>query len=345
MTRFTSGDVRFPGHQRRRQDHRLRARLRHLEARPRQPAGQADPARDRRRNPGDPDRVQGVQLDRRRLRPRPRRQADRPRPCTASSSRPRPTKASSASSPKAPPATWMSSIPPTASRSPSSPTRAAARRSTSIAADGAGPARKVTDLDTLKTVVRLVARQQVDRFRDLRPQALHDRRRRQEPEGAGFLQLRRDRQSGLVAGRQADRLFQDRRLPFQRRLPDPQSRAARRRRSRSTRRARPIPASRPTAPRSTSSAARETSSGEARPSSQLFCVPLEKLTKDPDEPDQRPDGSAAEPGPETRRAIDGPGGHAQDARRSTGPGSKRRTRQVTRTGRSSATSRPTTARP
>ena len=60
-----------------------------------------------------------------------------------------------------------------------------------IAADGAGPARKVTDLDSLKTSLVLVARQQVDRVRDLRPQALHDRRRRQEPEGAGFLQLRR----------------------------------------------------------------------------------------------------------------------------------------------------------
>ena len=45
----------------------------------------------------------------------------------------------------------MSCTLPTASRLPSSPTRAAARRSTSIAADGAGPARKVTDLDDLKT--------------------------------------------------------------------------------------------------------------------------------------------------------------------------------------------------
>ena len=53
VTDFTSGDVRFPGDQRRRQDDRLRARFRHLEARPRQPGGQADPARDRRRDPGD----------------------------------------------------------------------------------------------------------------------------------------------------------------------------------------------------------------------------------------------------------------------------------------------------
>ena len=37
-------------------------------------------------------------------------------------------------------------------------------------------------------------------------------------------------------------------------------------------------------------------------------------TRDPDEADQRPDGSPAEAGPETRRRGDGgPGGHAQDA--------------------------------
>ena len=58
-----------------------------------------------------------------------------------------------------------------------------------IAADGAGPARKVTDLDDLKTSARLVARQQDDRLCDFRPQAAYDRRRRQEPEGAGFFQL------------------------------------------------------------------------------------------------------------------------------------------------------------
>ena len=57
----------FPRNQRRRQNDRLRARLRHLEARRRQPGGQADSARDRRRNPGDSDRIQGLQFDRRRL--------------------------------------------------------------------------------------------------------------------------------------------------------------------------------------------------------------------------------------------------------------------------------------
>ena len=72
------------------------------------------------------------------------------------------------------------------------------------------------------------------------------------------------------------------------------------------------------------------SGGEARPSSQLFCVPLEKLTKDPDEPEQRPDGSASEPGQEMRRG-------AMTARPLTPKtpnidwaGLKRRTRQVTR---------------
>ena len=47
----------IPGYKRRRQDDRLRARLRHLEARHRQPASQAASARNRRRNPADSDRV------------------------------------------------------------------------------------------------------------------------------------------------------------------------------------------------------------------------------------------------------------------------------------------------
>ena len=62
-------------------------------------------------------------------------------------------------------------------------------------------------------ISRLVARQQVDRICDLGSQADHDRVRRQEPQGAGVVESRTDRQSGLVAGRQADRLLQDRRLP------------------------------------------------------------------------------------------------------------------------------------
>ena len=49
---------------------------------------------------------------------------------TVKSSQPRPTRASCASSPTEPPAIWMSRIPPTASRLPSSRTPAAAKRST-----------------------------------------------------------------------------------------------------------------------------------------------------------------------------------------------------------------------
>jgi len=70
-------------------------------------------------------------------------------------------------------------------------------------------------------------------------------------------------------------------------------------------------------------------SDEGRPASQLFCVPLEKLTKDPDEPDQRPDGSPSEPGQEMRRAS-----LARPVTPKTPTidwaGLKRRTRQVTR---------------
>ena len=73
--------------------------------------------------------------------------------------------------------------------------------------------------------------------------------------------------------------------------------------------------------------------GETRPTAQIFCVPLEKLTADPDEPDQRPDGTPGEGpgGPEGRRPM---------MARAVTPktpkidwaGLKRRTRQVTRGG-------------
>ena len=56
-----------------------------------------------------------------------------------------------------------------------------------IAADGAGAAKKSHRRRQPEDVVVLVARQQVDRVRDVRPQALHDRRRRQEPERAGVV--------------------------------------------------------------------------------------------------------------------------------------------------------------
>jgi tricorn protease len=69
--------------------------------------------------------------------------------------------------------------------------------------------------------------------------------------------------------------------------------------------------------------------GEGRPSSQLFCVPLEKLTRDPDEPDQRTDGTPADSGADMRR-----GGMARAVTPKTPnidwAGLKRRTRQVTR---------------
>jgi tricorn protease len=70
--------------------------------------------------------------------------------------------------------------------------------------------------------------------------------------------------------------------------------------------------------------------GDTRPASQIFCVPLEKLTKDPDEPDQRPDGSPADSGPEGRRGT-GAGRPVTPKTPSIDwAGLKRRTRQVTR---------------
>jgi tricorn protease len=71
--------------------------------------------------------------------------------------------------------------------------------------------------------------------------------------------------------------------------------------------------------------------GEARPAAQIFCVPLEKLTKDPDEPEQRPDGSSSEPGQEMRRALMARTVAARTPKIDWA-GLKRRTRQVTRGG-------------
>jgi tricorn protease len=71
-------------------------------------------------------------------------------------------------------------------------------------------------------------------------------------------------------------------------------------------------------------------SAEARPSTQLFCVPLERLTRDPDEPEARADGSP-EAGPEARRAM-GPRAVAPRTPKIDWAGLKRRTRQVTRVG-------------
>ena len=132
--------------------------------------------------------------------------------------------ATSASSPKARPATATCSIRPDGKSIAFVSDQSGREEIHVIAADGAGPARKLTDLDDSEVGHRLVARQQDDRLHDLRSQALHDRRRRQGPQGAGVLDLRPDRPPGVVAGRQADRLLQDRRHPLDRRLPDPQRR-------------------------------------------------------------------------------------------------------------------------
>ena len=92
--------------------------------------------------------------------------------------------ASSASSPKAPPATSTSSIPPTASRSRSSPTRAAARRSTSSPPTAPARPRRVTDLDTLKTVVAWSPDSKSIAFMTSDRKLYTISRRRQEPQGA-----------------------------------------------------------------------------------------------------------------------------------------------------------------
>ena len=264
---------------------------------------------------------------------------------TASSSPPRPTKASSASSPTGRPATWTSSILPTASRSPSSPTRAAARRSTSIAADGAGPARKVTDLDTLKTSLVWSPDSKSIAFTTSDRKLFTIGADGKNLKELASSQLRPDRQPDLVAGRQADRLFQDRRLPVERHLPDPQQPAARRRRSRSTRPARRTPASRPMARRSTSSAAkgrwRRRRTRRRRRSSACRWRSSPGI---PTSPISAPDGRVGA-GPEMRRAANGGAGRSrQDAEDRLGrsesgaPGRSRGRR------RSSTTSPATTAR-
>ncbi len=73
--------------------------------------------------------------------------------------------------------------------------------------------------------------------------------------------------------------------------------------------------------------------GETRPTAQIFCVPLEKLTADPDEPDQRTDGAggAGPGGPEGRRPAAGRPVTAKTPKIDWA-GLKRRTRQVTRAG-------------
>ena len=74
-------------------------------------------------------------------------------------------------------------------------------------ADGVGETRKITDLDALEDLIRVVARLQENRLHHGRRQA-HDRLgRRQGPEGSGLGQARRVPRRGLVARRQVARLF------------------------------------------------------------------------------------------------------------------------------------------
>ena len=221
---------------------------------------------------------------------------------TARSSRPRPTKAaSSASSPRAPPATGTSLIRPTASRSPSSPTRAAARRSTSIAADGAGPAQKVTDLDALKSSLVWSP--------DSKSIAFTTSDRKLYTIGADGKNLKELASStygpiGSPAWSPDGKLIAYSKTDVSRST-DIYLIPSRRRRGEEDHvrlgRASPTPASRPTAPRSTSSAARATSAARRGPRRSSSACRSRSSTKDPDEPEQRAAmARPAEPGPEAR---------------------------------------------
>ena len=76
-------------------------------------------------------------------------------------------------------------------------------------------------------------------------------------------------------------------------------------------------------------------SAEARPTSHLFCVPLEKLTRDPDEPEPRAEGAPEGGGPgggEFRRPMAAGRPVTPKTPKIDWDGLKRRTRQVTRAG-------------
>ena len=115
---------------------------------------------------------------------------------------------------------------------------------------------------------------------------------------------------GLVARRQADRLLQNRRLAIQRHLPVPRP-AARKRRSRSTRSTSRNPRFSADGTKVYFVRREGDVGGEGAPPSQLFCVPLEKLTSDPNEPDPRPTEPGGPDG--RRRGMTAADGHAQDA--------------------------------
>ena len=155
---------------RRRQDHRLRARLRHLQARPRHPAVKpsrsTSPPRPRRRLTEFSDYNSTV--DDYDVAPDGKRIAFAVHGEIFTA---RPTKASFASSPKARPATgrryspdgkWIAFVSDQSGR----------EEIYVVAADGAGPARRSHRPRRPEDVYRLVARLEDDRLHDLRRQAL-----------------------------------------------------------------------------------------------------------------------------------------------------------------------------
>jgi tricorn protease len=74
-------------------------------------------------------------------------------------------------------------------------------------------------------------------------------------------------------------------------------------------------------------------SAEGRPTSHLFCIPLEKLTHDPDDPEPKAEGTPdGGPGAEPRRGMAGGRPVTAKTPKIDWAGLKRRTRQVTRTG-------------
>ena len=208
VTSFKTGDVRCPGDERRRQDDRLRARLRHLEAGRGQPQGRADQARHRRRDAGEPGRDRATSTRRWTITTSRLRAAASCSQSTASSSPRRPTKATCARSPTAPGATRSRSIRPTASRSPSSPTAAAAKRFTSSRPMARANRRR----SPTSTRSNPVSPGRPIRKRSPSPPptascARYTLATKQTAE-LDFVALRQHQRAGLVARRQVDRLLE-----------------------------------------------------------------------------------------------------------------------------------------
>ncbi len=83
-----------------------------------------------------------------------------------------------------------------------------------VPVDGTAPARKITSIDALKRGHGVVARLEVAARPDERRQAAQGRRLGQGAEGAGVVEVRRDRLGALVAGRQVRRVLEGRRDPL-----------------------------------------------------------------------------------------------------------------------------------